>query len=246
MRLSRLVLVAALSSLVLLSAPASALESLDEVRCLCASSNVNQGDHVSCLAKFTRRLVLLGIIDKVERANAVADASRDDLDAVRAGCASDEGNSLEVGGWGVGLQVGTAFYPAPAPSDPASAALVSLYLWNFSPADVLQTTPVAPAGDCVYVVRIVDEAGNVVRSDDSVCLPTFGRFDMPMGSVEQRDFVLPLLALNAETGLADGTRLPSGSYRVEVSWDTLGPDADDMPSSPGLAPTASITIRVGT
>lgn len=245
MRPSRLALVTALTSLLLAPAPASALESLDEARCICADSNVNTGDYVSCLAQMTRRLVLLGALDRVERSNAIADASSADLAAVRAGCSDDEDPGLAIDGWGVGLQVGTAFYPTPAPSGVASAAEVSLFLWNLSPQDVQQTTPVFPAGDCGYVVKILNQFGQVVRNDESVCLPSVGSFDLPTGTVERRDFILPLLAFQAETGLGDGTRLPDGAYRIEVGWAANGPNADDMPSSAGSSSSATITIRVG-
>lgn len=242
----RLLASAALSALVLLTAlPAAAVESLDEARCVCADGALNQGDYVSCMSKFTRRLVAQGAIDKVERSNAVADASSEDLAAIVEGCSGSDGN-LNVSGWGLGLQVGSAFYPAPSPSGVASAAEASLFLWNFSPQDVFQSTPVSPGGDCAFTVEIYDRVGNRLRVDDSVCLPTTGRLDMPIGTVEQRDFLIPLLALGADTSLVDGERLPSGTYRIRVTWDTIGPDrTEDAPLLTGSRPSAEITIRVG-
>ncbi len=244
MRLHRLALVAALSSFVLLASPASALESLDEVRCRCADSAANQGDYVSCIASFTRRLVLVGTIDRVERSNAIADASSEDLEALLAGCAADD-NNLAVAGWGVGLQVGSAFYPDPAASGVDAVADLNLFLWNLAPDDVIQTTPVAPGGDCAYDVRVLDQFGNIVRRDDSICLPTTGRFDLPAGTIEQRAFPLPLLAFGAVTGLRDGARLPVGAYTIRVTWSANGPSETDMPSTAGAQPSASITIRIG-
>ena len=242
--MSRLFVPAFAALLALLAAaPASALESLEDARCTCADSAVNQGDYVSCLTKMTRRLVLLGAIDRVERSNAIADASTDDLDAILAECGGDAG--LDVSGWGVGLQVGTAFYPAPAPSGVASAAEVSLFLWNLSPQDVDQTTSGPAVDECLFEVTILDQVGNIVRRDDSVCLPIVDEFDLPMGTVERRDFVLPLLAFDSETGLGDGARLPEGGYSIRVTWRAFGPNRDDMPSTAGTRPTASISIRVG-
>lgn len=234
------------AALVLLLAgavPAAALADLDEVRCTCADAAVNQGDYVSCLARMTRRLVLLGEIDRVERSNAIADASNEDLDALAADCGSEAG--LAVDGWGVGLQVGSPFYPAPAPSGVASAAELGLWPWNFSPRDVEQTTSGPADGPCSFEVLILDSTGGVVRRDDAVCPPLIDELDLPVGTVERRDFLLPLLALDSETGLADGTRLPTGGDTIQVTWRAFGPSADDMPSTPGARSSASISIRVG-
>ena len=173
----------------------------------------------------------------------MADASNVDLEGILEGCSSNEG--IPADGWGVGLQVGTAFYPAPVPGGVVSAAEVSLLLWNFSPEDVHQTTSAPPAGVCGYGLSILDQVGNFVRRDTSLCPPVVSELDLPIGTLERRDVLVPLTAFQAETGLADDQPLPVGGYTIRVTWNSFGPNRDDMPSSGGVRPSASISIRIG-
>ena len=161
---------------------------------------------------------------------------------------SPGGGDFSLAGWGTSLHVGTPFYPAPAPSGPSAAAICTLRLWNASPADVFQSTPVLPTGEgCRFEVRVLDGNGEVARRQVVACAQAEGSLDLPIGVVLEEEFLVPLIAENAENGLFHGERLPTGAYVIEATWRASGPLRVEPPMGifDNLLPMARITIRVG-
>ena len=232
--------------------PAAAFDTLDDVRCACADGALGAGDYASCIAHLTRRLQAGGLIAREERQAAINAAAHEDLAALQADCAEPPPAFLE--GWGVLILVRAAFFPAPTPSGTHSMALGTLRLWNASPQDVYQEarfTPVATAPTdegCTFRLRVLDASGRIVREAAVDCLDATAPLDLPVGTMEERSFEIPLVALNADpaTGLPDGERLPIGTYVVQGSWIVQGPNRSPAVTSAGSEPAASITIRVGT
>jgi len=230
----------------LAAGPAPAFDTVEEVLCVCVEDVLNPGDYVSCLSHMTRRLREKGIIDQQERGEILRAASATDLLALQDECAAAAGVGLE--GWGASLQIERAFYPAPSPSGPSVAAIATLRLWNLTPDGVFQTTRVLPAGEgCEFLVTVRDGRDRQVRRESIGCADAIGELDVASGEVLEREFLVPLVAENADpaTGLVDGQKLPVGLYRVVVVWNAEGPQKTGGITLEGGYPTAVITLRVG-
>jgi hypothetical protein len=227
-------------------APAAAFDTVEEVLCVCVEDVLNTGDYVSCLSHMTRRLREKGIIDRRERGEILSAAAATDLLALQDDCAAASGGNLE--GWGASLQIERAFYPAPSPSGPSVAAIAALRLWNRTPEDIFQTTRVLPAGEgCEFLVTVRDGQDRQVRRESIGCPDAIGELDLASGVVLEREFLVPLVALDADpaTGLVDDQKLPVGIYRVVVVWNAEGPQKTPGITLEGGYPTAVITLRVG-
>lgn len=230
-------------ALLLSPSPADALDSLEDVACVCGDGALNTGDYVSCIAHFSRRLEAHGIIDREQRQEAVRSASAIDLDALAESCAADDEAALR--GWGVSLSVDRPFYPESFGLGPEYAADARLRQWNFSTEDAYQNTPTPPVGECSFVLTIRDAAGRVQRRDNAACPTVIDTLDLPAGSLEERRFFIPLSTLGSETGLPDGTQLRAGLYQLEVRWRAQGPQHGPGDVFGGGEPRATVVIRVG-
>lgn len=227
-------------------APSSrALDSLEEVACICADDAINTGDYVSCVAKFSRRLVAKGVISQGERSDAVSEASSVDLPALEADCEGpSSGDVPAVSGWGVSLETDSPFAVRSPFTGRAPNLRATLRQWNLTPRDAFQVNPNGGDPACQFTVAIVDRLSRVVRRDYVLCGPTFQDFDLPSGQAVAREFEVPLSALNSETGLPDGTALPPGVYRIDAIWSRQGPQAESRPVTDGGLPRATVAIRI--
>jgi len=233
---------------VAVSVPALAFDSVEEALCVCVDDVLNTGDYVSCVSHMTRRLVATDLIDNRERSALVRAASATDLPALQDECAASTAPA-GMEGWGVSLQIDRVFHPAPSPSGPTGGVFATLRLWNMSRDDIAQTTPVFPSGEgCEFLVRLLDGQDRLVREVGVGCVEVISELDMLVGDVLEHEFLVPLLAENADpaTGLLDGQKLPAGVYRLEVTWNAHGPQKPvHAPAMDGGFPTAVITLRVG-
>ena len=241
--------VAAAALALMVPCSALAFDSAEEVLCTCAEDVLGTGDYVSCVSHMTRRLVATGVIDKAARSDLVRNASHTDLEALSDLCASMGGGG-EFEGWGVSLQVKTPFYVAPSPTGPVAGAIATFRLWNRTGYDVLQSTPVLPTGEgCTFLVRVLDDQNRLVREVPMGCFEAIGELNMDDGDVlVEADIIVPLIAENADpaTGLINGQSLPTGVYRLEMTWNAHGPQkATSGPALQGGFPMAVITLRVG-
>jgi hypothetical protein len=234
------------SSLVLFAAaPALALDSLEEVACICADDAINTGDYVSCVSHLSRRLVKKGAITNGERSDAISAASSVDYEQLALDCEADSnGAACAPAGWGVSLETDSPFYRANDFNGAAAIASGLLRQWNFTDRDAFQANPNGGDPPCQYEVVIRDQRRNVVRRDFVFCGPTFTVFDLPAGTCEELSFELPLEALNAETGLLDNETLPPGIYRIEATWTRHGPQVAPVLVAEGGFPGASVAVRV--
>lgn len=231
------------------SVPVTAFESVEQALCVCVDDVLNTGDYVSCVSHMTRRLVATGLIGNAERSALIRAASAADLPGLQDQCeALTAPGDLE--GWGVSLQIDRVFHPAPSPSGPTGGVVATLRLWNMSRDDIAQTIPVFPTGEgCTFLVRLLDGQDRLVREVGVGCIEVIGELDMAVGQVREHEFLVPLLAENADpsTGLVDGQKLPAGVYRLEVTWNAHGPQEPPVqtPVLEGGFPMAVITLRVG-
>lgn len=236
-----------LLTLLAAAAPARALDTLEDVHCVCADGALNAGDFVSCVAHFTRRLEASGRMTREERSAAVSGASSVDFALLSRTCPPAFGGGSAEQGWGTSVAVST---PNP-PSSPAfeTAVDVRVKLFNDTTCvicpDVEMIMPVQPDGSvCLYEARIL-RGGLVVRRELLECeLGGDPVLTIPKGARVEREFTLPLVALDADpaTGLADGTRL-TGVLEVEILWTGEGPEFDGTVEGFGREPIARIPLR---
>jgi hypothetical protein len=230
------------------AAPAAALESVEEVLCICSDGALNTGDFVSCMSHLTRRLVADGVIDNAERQELVSGASSMDLDAIQVDCV-DSGD-CELEGWGVSMHLTRAFIPVSLPRlGRVTAAIGYLRLWNYTPDDVFHTRRTSSTGEgCLFRVRVLNEQGLIVRQETMIgCNAAMGGLDLPgdpLGTLLEEEILIPTLFKESETGDLDDEPLPEGIYRVEVRWIVEGPNRDSSITLDGGVPLATITMRL--
>lgn len=225
--------------------PARALESLEEVACICADDVINTGDYVSCVSHLSRRLVKKGAITNGERSDAISAASSVDYELLAIDCEADtNGAACAPSAWGVSLETNSPFYRANDFNGAAEVASAVLRQWNFTDRDAFQANPNGGDPPCQYEVVVRDQRRNIVRRDFVFCGPTFTVFDLSAGTCEEIAFEVPLEALNAETSLLDNETLPPGIYRIEATWLRQGPQVAPEFVAEGGFPAASVSVRV--
>ena len=196
----------------LVASPAAALD-LDDVLCACADGGAAGGDHLSCLALLTQRLVANGTMTRAERSRLLARARL----SPPVPCDPSGGEPLDGLAYGFGVEADRAFFGV------GETVHARLLLWNFSDEDASFVFPSSsPARGCRFDVRIVDASGLALHQVSSVCDAAIGMEVVPAGSRADRAVDVPLVTMDAATGAPDGVPLPPGAYWLEASLAAIG------------------------